>query len=1138
MKKLNALTFLFLVTLSSLLFAFYPNAVGQLDLDDDFEENDTFATAAELEPRFTSNARELRWYYPDLYCASGDSDFYKIDARDNWRLDFTVHFTEVGVSMSLNVTYYNATTKQYVVVAYDEDVLGDLSLSLSDANETTYFLELSVKDAFTTSYSMEIVAKNLADDDMFEENDDIFTAARLNESYATYTYFYDLNADDHDFYYLEVLENHWVDVTLHYNRSLEDLDLYVFDWQGQVLGSSTNAPSPIGDSYEKVKIATNYTGKVYVAVRELFRVSNYELEVVVTPNFDSSAVQWSAWPGDNYSYVVEYSEPATLDRFGLRQRWSRVPYAWGPLDASHLNGGDPALLTHLDNATLDVVLSFNDTFHDVDSQLSFPFRVQDTWSHLSADELTSFRVRVVYNVSNPATLDQTEHRFYLENLLTGGLDLVHSESFSGDDSWVDVEFEVTGAGLFNKYVAGASENLVRLVVEVHDGVVPQLVGPERTARMSVPVEVSFDLLRFTTSWQSSLNLSVSDYSTLTSGDFTYYGVRGTSLVDGKPSSDWRVDYNNFLNDYDMTGFSSFIDSSVPFFKHHETQGALSDWAWELYLGLDQSEFYATLDANNDTHVVWSQVDWDGDSEIFYTNDVGGTFSSPTQITRNHADDSSPVVAVDSTGVVHVIWTRWDGNDYELYYLNDTLPRAVGAGTVTGFANATGQEIQLTDNDHDDVEPAVDFDSSDVLFVAWKGWGNVSYDVLLMNSTAFWTGPIKGSLVNTGRVKWIARNDSPESSPALAISPSDVVHVAWVGDLPDTEVFYANSSDAYKALTITNDAANQKDPALFIKPGSEVPHLAWLGDVDGDFDVYRSYAPPFVLRYNVSDNDVDDESVQFAYDATLDDVFLTYVSKTLNGTDWKGVDWDTEFFLFNLTGSSTTKFQTPGNVHYPAVQLVSGVKRLFWQDSVMGTYVGNEGGSYLDTRVDEAVPFSQKSLVASDESYELEFSKPGVPVNYSLAYDEWGVLEKAVLSDDEGVTFFSVDRVGRVLMPTIVNVTINQGEECTYTRTVVLHVKALGAEQMLIYGDVVSQSMWLPYLEDRTIILEDLDGVKNVRVKVRNGHRVSDAVVASISYVRVTGRGIPGYPPLVLSFTCLVAFAAVVTTHERRVRLRG
>jgi hypothetical protein len=179
-----------------------------------------------------------------------------------------------------------------------------------------------------------------------------------------------------------------------------------------------------------------------------------------------------------------------------------------------------------------------------------------------------------------------------------------------------------------------------------------------------------------------------------------------------------------------------------------------------------------VDSAANLHMVWSD-ETPGSSEIYYKNspDGGASWSAGQRLTWNSGISQAPVIAVDSSGVLHLAW--WDNTpgNAEIYYKKSTT------GGITWTANT-----RLTWSSADSQTPAIAVDSSGNLYLVWWDSAPGNAEIYYKKSTnggASWS-------TNT-RLTWSSGNSY---SPVIALDYSGNLHVVWHDNTPGNyELFY-------------------------------------------------------------------------------------------------------------------------------------------------------------------------------------------------------------------------------------------------------------------------------------------------------------------------------------------------------------
>ncbi|MBA7635142.1 hypothetical protein ES703_42743 [subsurface metagenome] len=144
------------------------------------------------------------------------------------------------------------------------------------------------------------------------------------------------------------------------------------------------------------------------------------------------------------------------------------------------------------------------------------------------------------------------------------------------------------------------------------------------------------------------------------------------------------------------------------------------WSTEAITTILSDQAYPTIaiDSNDNIHVVWSGLGWGANPDcqnIQYRRKTAGGWQAQEAVTDTDAYQVFPVIAVDSQDNVHVAWAGkgWGANPG---IWNEQYRQRTGAGWQA-------QEAITDINESQDVL-TIAIDSSDVVHVVWSGngWG--------------------------------------------------------------------------------------------------------------------------------------------------------------------------------------------------------------------------------------------------------------------------------------------------------------------------------------------------------------------------------------------------------------------------------
>jgi len=282
-----------------------------------------------------------------------------------------------------------------------------------------------------------------------------------------------------------------------------------------------------------------------------------------------------------------------------------------------------------------------------------------------------------------------------------------------------------------------------------------------------------------------------------------------------------------------------------------------------------------VDNGGNVHVVWfdsTDGPWGTDDEIMYVNyssSVGwsnATVISDDGTKWNDDYSSSPSIAVDNSGNVHVVWFDFTdgpwGTDAEIMYADYSA--------LAGWSNATVISDDGTKwNDDYSSSPSIAVDNGGNLHVVWFDstdgpWGTDSEIMYAdYSSTAGWSN---ATVISDDGTKW---NDGSSSVPSISIDNGGNVHVVWYdwtdgpwtgggnGEATDAEIMYADysSTAGWSNATVISDGYGgiywndhySRFPSIVIDNGGNV-HVVWEDSTEGpwgdDYEImYTSITIP-------------------------------------------------------------------------------------------------------------------------------------------------------------------------------------------------------------------------------------------------------------------------------------------------------
>jgi len=236
-----------------------------------------------------------------------------------------------------------------------------------------------------------------------------------------------------------------------------------------------------------------------------------------------------------------------------------------------------------------------------------------------------------------------------------------------------------------------------------------------------------------------------------------------------------------------------------------------------------------VDSSGNLHLVCYSPDyypWD----ISYrkSTDGGSTWTPSKKITYTFGEVSAfPVIAADPSGNIHVLWEEhvW-ADDTRIYYKKSSDGGATWSA-IKKLSWVAGESFK----------PRIVLDSSGHLHVVYFNapsiYEGLQYEVYYRKST-----DAGGTWVAGKRLTW---NSVPDEYPAIAVDPTDILHLVWeeeVAWIP--ELYYKSSTDGGDTWSIsqnlTNTSLSCDRPRIAADTSGNI-HLVWYDNTPGNCEIY-------------------------------------------------------------------------------------------------------------------------------------------------------------------------------------------------------------------------------------------------------------------------------------------------------------
>ncbi|MFN8496858.1 MAG: sialidase family protein [Anaerolineae bacterium] len=318
-----------------------------------------------------------------------------------------------------------------------------------------------------------------------------------------------------------------------------------------------------------------------------------------------------------------------------------------------------------------------------------------------------------------------------------------------------------------------------------------------------------------------------------------------------------------------------------------------------------------VDPSGVVHVVWTEELAADTAPIFYTRFADGAWSSPLDILLSPMGGVArdPEIRADNDGYLHLVWRGCGGICYSQAY-------APNAGSSQGWSSPANVLPSVASADAPDliVGPK---QRLDMVYATPLGSNSGIYYIHSPDRADTWQEPV-AVFTNPNAERMV-------SKPRLAVTSDNTLHVVWVeSNYPDTfppiGIRYARSEDGGRTwsepLSLTDGPYD--DPAIAIRNDQEI-HVVWSGTANDRFKFHRWSADRGITWGGAWRNtDLGGYQGRPALivdsDQTLHWIQVGTVSK-VGGVDalyysaWTGHEWSPGEVLLKNTASG----QNPGNV---------------------------------------------------------------------------------------------------------------------------------------------------------------------------------------------------------------------------------
>ena len=249
--------------------------------------------------------------------------------------------------------------------------------------------------------------------------------------------------------------------------------------------------------------------------------------------------------------------------------------------------------------------------------------------------------------------------------------------------------------------------------------------------------------------------------------------------------------------------------------------------WSTALNISGTADYswapaATVDHLGRLHLAWREGTVNSGRLFFRrSSDHGSSWSPAAAISDAPAGSEEPVIGVNSSGHICVVWRQGSPISSEIYF---------SRSTNLGVSWSSAQNISHTPGGS--VSPAVALNSLGHIQVVWQDFTPGNYEIYFCRS------------INHGSSWSSAQNISNASgsstSPAITVNGPGHLQAAWRESIPgNPDIYFKSSEDGggnwARAVNVSKSPADSSRTVM-AKDGAGNLYAAWLDDIDYRYEV--------------------------------------------------------------------------------------------------------------------------------------------------------------------------------------------------------------------------------------------------------------------------------------------------------------
>lgn len=278
------------------------------------------------------------------------------------------------------------------------------------------------------------------------------------------------------------------------------------------------------------------------------------------------------------------------------------------------------------------------------------------------------------------------------------------------------------------------------------------------------------------------------------------------------------------------------EQSITPFNAQSLGESVSASGWSFPQNISQTESLSTepsiaVDSANHLHIVWTELNSSGISDIYYKyQDEAGAWSSGVNVSKSNAFNSNNAqIITDSNGNAHIVWAEQDNDfsgDNEIYYSRCTGITCTIPTNLSGPTNWDCGRFLPNLQDWSSGDPIIGIDENENLMVLWRAYEPA--EITMAYST--WSSTDSPPTIRTGCLPYNEGIPNHFVGAARIVGRGTNDFRLVYENLPSSSparIYYNTYNSNSFPLWVSNQIGEGGWPDIFLKGFNQV-HATWCG----------------------------------------------------------------------------------------------------------------------------------------------------------------------------------------------------------------------------------------------------------------------------------------------------------------------